>query len=422
MKVVVIGSGGREHSIVWKLSLDNRVKNIYTFTDNSGIVALSTFSEPLNNLENIIDKVLEINPDIVVVGPEEPLSKGITNILNEKNIKVFGPSKEAARIESSKIFSKKLMLDNNIPTAYAEFFSDFDKAKEYSENKGFQNIVIKADGLAAGKGVFLPDSNDEMIKILNDLLRKNKLGESGKSILIEDRIFGKEVSVFCFTDGKNYSKPVAICDYKRVFDDDLGSNTGGMGCYSPPEFWSKDLEKNILEKIVDPTIKSMNEIKSSFKGILYTGIMITESGPKVIEYNCRFGDPECELIMPMYDGNIIDVFFEVAESRLKKNTVKWKNQKGVCVVVCSGGYPEKYQSGFEINGLDQIDNEVICFHSGTKISDDKLLTNGGRVLVLSTLGKSIYHSREKVYKELKKVSFTNSFYRKDIALRAIENE
>ncbi len=166
----------------------------------------------------------------------------------------------------------------------------------------------------------------------------------------------------------------------------------------------------------------MNDIKSSFKGILYTGIMITESGPKVIEYNCRFGDPECELIMPMYDGNIIDVFFEVAESRLNKNTVKWKNQTGVCVVVCSGGYPEKYQSGYEINGLDQIDNDVICFHSGTKISDDKLLTNGGRVLVLSTLGESIYHSREKVYKELKKVSFTNSFYRKDIALRAIENE
>ena len=420
MKVVVIGSGGREHSIVWKLSLDNRVKNIYTFTDNSGIVALSNFSEPLNNLETIIDKVLEINPDMVVVGPEEPLSKGITNILNEKNIKVFGPSKEAARIESSKIFSKKLMLDNNIPTAYAEFFSDFDKAKEYSEKKGFQNIVIKADGLAAGKGVFLPDSNDEMIEILNDLLRKNKLGESGKSILIEDRIFGKEVSVFCFTDGKNYSKPVAICDYKRVFDDDLGSNTGGMGCYSPPEFWSKDLEKNILEKIVDPTIKSMNDIKSSFKGILYTGIMITESGPKVIEYNCRFGDPETQPILLRLKSSLVELCLAAINDELESHEIEWTEKHSCGVVIASQGYPESYESNKLVSLPNNTESETKLFHAGTKLSNNEVLTSGGRVFCATALGDNLKEAQAKAYNLVDKVSFEGAFFRKDIGFKGIK--
>ncbi|MEC7837692.1 MAG: phosphoribosylamine--glycine ligase [Chloroflexota bacterium] len=423
MRIVVIGSGGREHSIVWKLSSDKRVKEIITFSDNYGISKLSNkVNIDQSTTDSIAKQIVSLNPDLVIVGPEEPLSNGISNLLSNKDIKTFGPTKEAARIESSKIFSKKLMMENYIPTSYAEFFTDYDKAKNYSKSKGFKNIVIKADGLAAGKGVFLPNSNDEMNSILDDLLNKNKLGNSGKSILIEDRIFGKEVSVFCFTDGFNYSKPIAICDYKRVFENDLGGNTGGMGCYTPPEFWSDQLEKSILDEIIEPTIKAMREKDSIFKGMLYTGLMITNEGPKVIEYNCRFGDPECELIMPMFEGEILDTFFDVANSDLKNDSVNWKNKKGVCVVMTSGGYPEKYETGYEIKGLEEVDSKIICFHSGTKDSNGKVITNGGRVLVLSNIDDSIYECRKNIYSEVKKISFEHSFYRKDIGLRAIEND
>ena len=423
MRIIVLGSGGREHSIIWKLSLDKRVKEIISFGENYGISNLSKMiSIDQSNKSEVIQKIISLKPDLVIVGPEEPLSNGVINILSQNNIKSFGPTKEAARIESSKVFSKKLMIENSIPTAFAEFFEDFNKAKKYCLTKGYENIVIKADGLAAGKGVFLPNSEKEMIKILDDLLIKNKLGKSGRSILIEDRIFGKEVSVFCFTDGTNYSKPIAICDYKRVFENELGPNTGGMGCYTPPEFWSEKLEKNILEKIIEPTINAMKEKKSTFKGMLYTGLMITDQGPKVIEYNCRFGDPECELIMPMFKGNILDTFIQVANSNLKESSVEWKNQKGVCVVICSEGYPEKYKKEIEISGIDRLEENIICFHSGTKIKNKKIVSNGGRVLVLANIDDSIKNCRDNIYSEIKKISFEKSFYRKDIALRALEND
>lgn len=423
MRIVVLGSGGREHSIIWRLSSDNRIKEIISFSDNYGISQLATnVKTDANDLHSLVTEITNLNPDLVIVGPEEPLSNGITNLLAEKNIKSFGPSKEAARIESSKIFSKKLMMENNIPTAYAEFFENFDKAKKYCLTKGFKNIVIKADGLAAGKGVFLPESEEELTAILDDLMNKNKLGNSGKSILVEDRIYGKEVSVFCFTDGINYSKPIAICDYKRVNDNDLGPNTGGMGCYTPPEFWSNNLEDTIIKNIIVPTINAMREKKSTFQGMLYTGIMMTKDGPKVIEYNCRFGDPECELIMPMFEGNILDTFIDVANSNLKDNSVKWNNKKGLCVVLCSGGYPSKYTKELEISGLQDLDKNIICFHSGTKSKSKKIVTNGGRVLVLSNIDKSIQTCRENIYSQIEKISFKNSFYRKDIGLRAVKND
>ena len=423
MRILVLGSGGREHSIIWKLSLDERINEIISFSDNYGISQLSKNLKTENDdLNSIVKQIISLSPDLVIVGPEEPLSEGITNLLTEKNIKCFGPSKEASRIESSKIFSKKLMMENNIPTSYAEFFSNFDKAKNYCLTKGYKNIVIKADGLAAGKGVFLPNSEEELITTLDDIMNKNKLGNSGKSILIEDRIYGKEVSVFCFTDGVNFSKPIAICDYKRVQDNDIGPNTGGMGCYTPPEFWSIDLEDSIIENIIVPTINAMREKKSTFQGMLYTGIMMTKDGPKVIEYNCRFGDPECELIMPMFEGNILDVFMDIANSKLKNNSVKWKNKKGLCVVICSGGYPEKYNKELEINGIKDLEEKIICFHSGTKLKNDEIVTNGGRVLVLSNIDDSINACRENIYSQIEKISFKDSFYRKDIGLRAVEND
>jgi phosphoribosylamine--glycine ligase len=423
MKVLVIGSGGREHSIIWKLSQDKNISKIFCIGVNKGISDIcETIDFKYENINDLKDKILELKPDLVVVGPEIPLSEGITNLLEENNILVFGPTKEAAKIESSKIFSKELMLKNNIPTAYAKFFNKFDDAKKYALKKGYENIVIKADGLARGKGVFLPKSDEDMINILKSLLIKKELGQSGINILIEDKIYGPEVSVFTFTDGDKISEPIAVCDYKRAYDNDEGLNSGGMGCYTPPEFWNEELKQTILNDIIYPTLKSMKNIGTPFKGILYSGIMITNDGPKVIEYNCRFGDPECELIMPMLNGNLSEIFLSISKSNFNNKLVSWKNIKGVSVVICSDGYPEEYKRGFEITGLENINKNIICFHSGTKELEGKLLTDGGRVIVLSNLDKTIKESRARIYKEINKVKFNGSFYRSDIALKAEEND
>ena len=423
MKVLVIGSGAREHSIIWKLNQDKNISKIICIGENKGISEIcETIDFKYKNINDLKDKILVLNPDLVVVGPEAPLCEGITNLLEENNILVFGPTKEAAKIESSKTFSKELMLQNNIPTANARFFHSFEDAKKYSLKKGFKNIVIKADGLAGGKGVFLPESEIDMINTLNSLLIEKKLGKSGVNILIEDKIYGPEVSIFTFTDGTTISEPIAVCDYKRVFNNNEGPNTGGMGCYTPPEFWNEELKQIILKDIIFPTLNSMKKIGTPFKGMLYTGIMITNDGPKVIEYNCRFGDPECELIMPMLDGNLSEIFLSISKSNLNNKLVKWKNKKGVSVVICSEGYPEDYKKGFEIIGLENINKNTICFHAGTKELDGKLVTNGGRVIVLSNLDESIKSSRANIYEEINKVKFSGSFYRTDIALKAEEND
>jgi phosphoribosylamine--glycine ligase len=421
MKVLVIGDGGREHSIIWKLSQDKNISKIFCIGVNKGISEIcETIDFKYENINDLKDKILELNPDLVVVGPEIPLSEGITNLLEENNILVFGPTKEAAKIESSKIFSKELMLKNNIPTAYAKFFNKFDDAKKYSLIKGYENIVIKADGLAGGKGVFLPKSEEDMINILENLLIKKELGQSGINILIEDKIYGPEVSVFTFTDGDKISEPIAVCDYKRVYNNNEGLNTGGMGCYTPPEFWNNELNEVILKDIIRPTLDSMKQLGTPFKGMLYTGIMITNDGPKVIEYNCRFGDPECELIMPMLNGNLSEILLSISKNNFDSSLVSWQNKKGVCVVICSGGYPKQYDVNFEIIGLKNINKKILCFNSGTKEFTGKLVTNGGRVIVLSSLDKTIKKSRENIYKEIDKVKFKGSFYRTDIALKAEE--
>ena len=422
MKVLVVGSGAREHAIIWRLSKDINVDEIICLGQNAGVSEIAkTIQVDIEDIEQIREIIIENNPDLVVIGPEGPLSNGITDVLSDENIKVFGPTKSAAQIESSKIFSKKLMLDNNIPTAYAEFFNNAEKAISYGKNKGFNNLVIKADGLAAGKGVFLPSSNEEMEEIIKMLLVEKKLGASGEMILLEDRIYGPEVSVFSFTDGINFSTPIAICDYKRVHDNDMGPNTGGMGCYTPPEFWDESLSNQIINKIISPTLNSMNKNQTPFQGILYAGIMITESGPQVIEFNCRFGDPECELIMPMFQGNLSEVFLDIANQKFDSKKVSWKNKKGVCVVLCSGGYPNSYKKGLEISGIDKIKYNLL-FHAGTKKTENKIITDGGRVLVLSNLDENIMKSRSNIYKEIDKIKFEGSFYRKDIGLRAENNE
>ena len=421
MNIALIGSGGREHAICQKLIESSLLTKVYCIPGNAGT---SLIAKNLNfnflNFKKLYAAIKFYKIELVVVGPEVPLVNGIVDFLQKNKIKVFGPNKDGAKLEFSKSWAKEFMQDANIPTANFWKVNSLEEAKKIINSSSIP-LVVKADGLASGKGVFIPNSKDECFKAAESIFN-GRFGNSGNVVVLEEKIQGPEVSVFALCDGKRYTLLPTAQDHKRLNEKDKGPNTGGMGAYSPAPLLTEDYLYRIIKEIIEPTINELNKRDIDYRGVIYFGLMITESGPKVIEYNCRFGDPECELIMPMYDGNIIDVFFEVAESRLNKNTVKWKNQKGVCVAVCSGGYPEKYQSGFEINGLEQIDNEVICFHSGTKISDDKLLTNGGRVLVLSTLGESIYYSREKVYKELKKVSFTNSFYRKDIALRAIENE
>ena len=420
MRVVVVGSGGREHSIIWKLNQDKNVRKIFCIGENYAISKVCETIKPINeDIDNLVKQIICLDPDLVVVGPEAPLNQGITDKLQKNNISVFGPTKNASKIESSKIFSKNLMIENNIPTSNAMSFENHSKSLQYANIKGYENIVIKADGLAAGKGVFIPESQYEMETVLEDLLVNKTLGKSGESLLIEDKIFGPEVSVFCFTDGVNYSDLIAICDYKRIFDNNIGPNTGGMGCYSPPEFWNNNLKEEIKKTIIEPTLLAMNKNMSPFKGMLYTGIMITQNGPKVIEYNCRFGDPECELIMPMMKNNVSEIFNEIASGSLKSQ-VAWEKKSSVCVVICSGGYPEKYNTGYKISGIDKLSERVTCFHSGTKEEKKQLVSNGGRVLVLTSLDTSIKKARENIYAEIDKIKFSNSFYRKDIALRAIE--
>ena len=420
MRVVVVGSGGREHSIIWKLNQDKNVRKIFCIGENYAISKVCETIKPINeDIDNLVKQIICLDPDLVIVGPEAPLNQGITDKLQKNNISVFGPTKNASKIESSKIFSKNLMIENNIPTSNAMSFENHGKSLQYANIKGYENIVIKADGLAAGKGVFIPESQYEMETVLEDLLVNKTLGKSGESLLIEDKIFGPEVSVFCFTDGVNYSDLIAICDYKRIFDNNIGPNTGGMGCYSPPEFWNNNLKQEIKKTIIEPTLLAMNKNMSPFKGMLYTGIMITQNGPKVIEYNCRFGDPECELIMPMMKNNVSEIFNEIASGNLKSQ-VAWEKKSSVCVVLCSGGYPEKYNIGYKISGIDKLSEKVICFHSGTKEEKKQLVSNGGRVLVLTSLDTSIKKARENIYAEIDKIKFSNSFYRKDIALRAIE--
>ena len=418
MKVLVVGNGAREHAIVWKLSQSPKVKELYTAPGNAGTARISqNLDIAANDIKSLAKAIQQKNLDLVVVGPEVPLAEGIVDHFESLGIPIFGASKLAAEIESSKVFSKALMQKYNIPCAKSVSFSDYAQAKEYVQKRKLP-IVIKADGLAAGKGVVVAGTMDEAMAALNDFMQEKKLGAAANQVLVEEFLSGKEMSFFAFSDGITVLPMVSACDYKRVNDGDKGPNTGGMGSYSPPVFNSPALQKQAMDTIMVPTIKAMAQEGRQYRGVLYGGLMVNKEDVKVLEFNARFGDPETQVILPRLKTDLLDIIIAVIKGKLNQINIECSDDPCVGVVIASGGYPGSYKTGLPISGLLDIDKDVMVFHAGTKIGATpwEVLTNGGRVLTVVAMGKTIAQAREKVYDNISRINFDGCHYRKDIAL------
>jgi phosphoribosylamine--glycine ligase len=416
VNILVVGSGGREHALSWKLSQSHKVDTVFTAPGNGG----TENNIPINvdDLDGLANFAKE-NHCFTVVGPEDPLAAGIVDKFNQLNLKVFGPSKQAAQLESSKIWAKNFMQRNDIPTARFEIFDDAQKAQNYVESLDY-NVVVKADGLAAGKGVIVCNSNEEAISAIQTILVKKTFGKAGNRIIVEERIEGIEASYIALSDGEVAIPMASSQDHKRIFDDDKGPNTGGMGAYSPTPIVDDILAKKIQEKIIDKTIQSMKSEGISFKGFLYAGIMIRDNEPFVLEYNVRMGDPECQPITMRMDFDLYDYFIASVEGRLSSMPpISWKNQYSVCVVLASEGYPESYAKDEKITGLDSVPNYAHVFHAGTKKLDEQILSNGGRVLGITALGDSLESAIANAYAVVDKISWPHKYYRKDIGQKGL---
>ena len=419
MKLMVIGGGGREHAIIKKLKENKSVEKIYALPGNGGIAKdAQCVNIGAKDIEGIKNFAVENKIDFAVVAPDDPLVLGAVDALNEVGVKCFGPKKNAAIIEGSKVFSKNLMKKYNIPTAAYEVFSDATKALEYLKTSDYP-IVIKADGLALGKGVIIcPDfktAEDAINSIMNDKI----FGESGNNIVIEEFLTGPEVSVLCFTDGKTVVPMVSSMDHKRAKDNDEGLNTGGMGTVAPNPCYTEGLEKECMEKIFLPTINAMNSEQRTFKGCLYFGLMITPKGPKVIEYNCRFGDPETQVVLPLLESDLLEIMMAVENETLSECEVKFSSGAACCVIMASSGYPQKYETGFEIKE-GKLDDNILVYHAGTKETDGKIVTSGGRVLGVSATAKTLDEAIKDAYKAVENIHFENAFYRHDIGKKALD--
>ncbi|ABX13015.1 phosphoribosylamine--glycine ligase [Nitrosopumilus maritimus SCM1] len=416
VNVLVIGSGGREHALSWKLSQSPKIETVFTAPGNGG--TKNNVPIDVDDLDALAD-FAQKNNCFTVVGPEAPLAAGIVDKFNQKNLKIFGPAKDAAQLESSKIWAKDFMKRNDIPTARFEIFDDAEKAQDYIKSLDY-NVVVKADGLAAGKGVIVCNSSDEAISAIQTILVKKTFGDAGNRIIVEERIDGIEASYIALSDG-NVAIPMASSqDHKRIFDDDKGPNTGGMGAYSPTPIIDEDLAKKIQEKIIDKTIQSMKNEGITFKGFLYAGIMIKDNEPYVLEYNVRMGDPECQPITMRMDFDLYDYFVASADGKLSSMPeISWKDQYSVCVVLASEGYPESYPKNEEIVGFDSISDNAHVFHAGTKQTDGKILSNGGRVLGVTALGDTLESAIANAYTASEKISWPHKFCRKDIGKKGL---
>jgi len=413
---MVVGGGAREHTLVWKLLQSPKVKEIYVAPGNAGTaqIAQNLDINP-TDIESLVKIAQEKRIDLTVVGPEAPLANGIVDQFLVRGMAVFGATKEATRIESSKVFAKELMQKYNIPCARSASFSQYSQAKEYLQQQP-PPIVIKADGLAAGKGVTVAETIPQALDVLSNIMESRIFGAAGDQVLIEQCLSGREMSAFAFTDAHTVISMVPACDYKPVFDGDKGPNTGGMGSYSPPSFYSSTLAKTVTETIMEPAVKAMHEERKPYKGILYGGLMITNDGPKVLEFNARFGDPEAQVTLPRIKTDLVDIMLAVVNNKLDQINVEYCEDACVGVVMASAGYPGSYQTGFPITGLDNLDKDILVFHAGTKLEAGQILTSGGRVLTVVAMGKTIAEAREKVYDNLPRIHFEGCHYRKDIAL------
>ncbi|MCL0065498.1 phosphoribosylamine--glycine ligase [Dehalococcoidia bacterium] len=417
MRILLIGSGAREHALAWKIRQSPRLDRLFVAPGNAGTASIAQ-NLPIapTDIPALIEVSQENRIDLVVVGPEIPLALGIVDALQQAGIPAFGPSKEAARIESSKVFARDLMQRYGLPCAQGASFTCFEEARDYVQEQAVP-LVVKADGLAAGKGVIVAASKKQAIEALDDIMEKRIFGDAGDRVLIEEYLVGKEASLLAFTDGESVVPMIPACDYKRALDGGKGPNTGGMGSYSPSEFFTPELTEQVLETIIKPTVRGMAEEGKPYRGVLYTGLMITEEGPKVLEFNARFGDPETQVILPLLKTDLVNIMEAVIEGTLSRINIEWSTDACVGVVMASAGYPGSYQTGLPIHGLGDVDQDIFIFHAGT-IRDQgtgNLITSGGRVLTTVATGKTLADARAQIYRNLPRISFEGCYYRKDIA-------
>ena len=420
MNILVIGSGGREHTLCWKLKHSPSVDKIYCAPGNGGTaIDAENIDLQTDNHENVINFCKNKKIDLVVIGPEAPLAVGLSDDLEGAKINVFGPSYAAARLESSKIFAKEFMGRYNVPTASFRIFDDFDKAEEYIRAEGAP-IVVKAYGLAAGKGVIVASTVEEAIEAAREMLVDKKFGPAGNKIIVEECLQGEEASILVLTDGENIIPLASSQDHKRVGEGDTGLNTGGMGAYSPAPVITDELFKEIMETAIKPTIEGLKQENISYRGVLYAGLMMTQDGPKVLEYNVRFGDPETQVILPRIKSDLAEILMATAKGDLSGKKIEWDEREAVCVVLAAGGYPGSYEKGKPISGIKEAEETgAIVFHAGTLQAGDETITAGGRVLGVVGMGEGIKEAIENAYKAVDKISFDGMHYRKDIAHRAL---
>jgi len=417
LKILVIGGGAREHAIVWKLSQSPKVSKIYTAPGNAGTARLAQNLEiNATDIKTLLNTAIENRIDLTIVGPEAPLAEGIVDEFQARGLQIFGPVKIAAQIEASKVFAKELMQKYKIPCANSASFSSYTEAKKYLEQQSLP-VVIKADGLAAGKGVIVVETMEQAREALASIMKDRVFGSAGDKVLIEQKLNGKEMSVFSFADSSTSRPSMPACDYKPVFDGNKGPNTGGMGSYSPPHFLTPELFKTINDNIMQPTVKAMQNEGKPYNGVLYGGLMITSEGPKVMEFNARFGDPETQVVLPRLKTDLLNIMLAVVNNKLDNAEIEWSDNACVGVVLASGGYPGGYDKGLPISGLNDVDDDVLVFHAGTKLdSSGNVITSGGRVLTVVATCENITRAREIVYNNVSRIHFEGCHYRSDIAL------
>ena len=421
MNILILGSGGREHALLWKLAQSPEATKLYAVPGNPGMAELAEcVAGSIEDNAAVVKLAQEKKIDLVVVGPEVPLTNGVVDALRAAGIKAFGPTKAAAELEGSKSFSKDIMKKYGIPTAKYEVFTDADAARAYIEKEGAP-IVIKADGLAAGKGVIVAETKEQALDAVHEIMDDAAFGKAGSRVVIEAFMEGEEASLLAFTDGKTIRPMVSSQDHKRAYDGDKGPNTGGMGTYAPAPVMTKDMVEQATEKILKPMIAAMAKEGRPYQGCLYAGLMITEEGPKVVEFNARFGDPETQVILPLLKGDLVKIMQACVDGTLDTAAIDWEDGAAVCVVMASGGYPKSYKKGYAIDGLKKAESlGTFVFHAGTAKKDGKVVTSGGRVLGVTARGGGIKEATEKAYKGVEAIRFTDEFHRKDIAHRALE--
>lgn len=414
MKVLVVGGGGREHAICYKLKQSPRVSELFCVPGNAGISEIAKCIDiSAEDIASIAEIAKREKFDMAVIGPEVPLAMGIVDELEAVGVKTFGPDKNCAQLEASKKFTKDFLIRHNIPTSKSKEYTDIDSIKADIGIYGYP-MVIKADGLAAGKGVVLAKDAKEAEKAIDDMMWAKIFGEAGDRILVEECLFGVEASMLCFVDENTIVPMESAQDYKRVFDNDEGPNTGGMGSYSPSLLFDEEMKKVVMDKILAPTLNGFREDGLKFKGVLFVGLMLTDEGPKVIEFNNRFGDPETQAVLVRLESDLLDIFEAVCDNKLADIDIKWSDERAVCVGLASGGYPGPYEKGKVITGLDKMDEGIIVFHAGTKFDGEDVVTNGGRVLGVTALGATNDEARAKAFENVKKISFEGMHYRNDI--------